>query len=489
MRRGGKSLTVVLFCVAAAATLRAQTFTTLFTFDGKNGEKPSAPLLQGFDGNFYGTTASGGLHFNGGGTIFQLTPSGTMTILYSFCGVNTPRECADGYTPEAALTQTPNGYLYGTTETGGDTGYGTVFEFTPSGFKSLYSFCSPAPCTGGSDPIGALLWAPTGNFYGTTLGGGVSEAGTFLKMTAGGVPTTLHDFCLEGVYPTCADGAGPTGVIPGTDGNFYGTTIFGGPAGDGTVFKITPGGTLTTLYSFCSQSGCADGTGPNGVIQGADGNFYETTNAGGAPGFGTVFKLTASGTLTTLHTFCLAGSPCIDGGTPLAGLVQATDGNLYGTTSQCVGLTAGCKYPGTIFQITPSGTFTTLYIFCSAGAPCTDGADPGAALIQGTDGNLYGSTTKGSGSAPGTIFRLSVGLAPFVKALPGLGTAGTVVRILGNNLTGTTSVTFNGTAASFSVATNTLIEATVPAGASTGEIQVVTPSGTLSSNTPFRVEP
>ena|SRR5579863_7632481 len=197
-------------------------------------------------------------------------------------------------------------------------------------------------------------------------------------------------------------------------------------------------------------------------------------------GCGTVFKITPSGTLTALHSF--AGYPT-DGSEPLAGLVQATDGNLYGTT-----YSGGPNDEGTVFEITPTGGLTTLYAFCPQSG-CADGSNPLAALVQDTNGTLYGTTLLGGANGDGTLFSLSVGLGPFVEMQPISGKVGAAVKILGTNLTGATSVSFNGTAATFTVVSSSFIKTTVPAGATTGTVQVVTPSGTLLSNVPFRVLP
>jgi uncharacterized repeat protein (TIGR03803 family) len=270
-------------------------------------------------------------------------------------------------------------------------------------------------------------------------------------------------------------------LVQGINGDFYGTTSYGGASkackhGCGTVFKMTPSGTLTTLHNFNSTNG-ADPMA--GLVQGTDGNFYGTSYAGGAKGIcpdptgcGTVFKMTPSGTLTTLHSF--AGS---DGAYPYAGLVQATDGNFYGTTF------GGGSCGGTIFTITPGGTLTTLYTFTCG----TDGWYPNGGLVQGTDGAFYGTTSEAD-PVGGTVFSVSVGLGPFVRAQPTSGKVGTAVEILGTNLTGATSVTFNGAAATFTVnSSGAAISTTVPTGATTGTVQVVTPDGTLSSNVAFRV--
>lgn len=194
---------------------------------------------------------------------------------------------------------------------------------------------------------------------------------------------TLHSFGgTDGVYSSAA-------LVQATDGNLYGTTANGGANGDGTIFRITPSGTLTTIYSFCSQPGCADGLEPYGVlIQATTGDLYGTTSHGGTANSGTVFRITPSGTLTTLYTFC-SQSNCVDGANPYGGLVQAIDGNLYGTTSH-----GGTLGVGTVFKITPSGTLTMLYSFCSQNN-CMDGIQPYAALVQATDGNFYGTTFYG----------------------------------------------------------------------------------------------
>jgi uncharacterized repeat protein (TIGR03803 family) len=236
------------------------------------------------------------------------------------------------------------------------------------------------------------------------------------------------------------------------------------------------------------------------LVQATNGNLYGTTSTGGDTlnyfiGLGTVFKITPGGKLTTLYRFCEQFIPCTDGFYPYAGLVQATDGNLYGTTeyggnNNCAVGDPGC---GTIFRITTSGELTTLYSFCGQ-VPCTDGAYPYAGLVQATNGTFYGTTYSGGDVADtncvggcGAVFSLSVGLGPFVETVPTSGEVGATVKILGNSLKGATSVTFKGTAATFKVVSSSEIITTVPTGATTGTVKVVTPSGTLSSNVAFLV--
>jgi uncharacterized repeat protein (TIGR03803 family) len=375
--------------------------------------------VQATNGDFYGTTYEGGA--NDWGTVFKVTRAGTLTTLHNFCS---EAKCTDGGQPQAGLIQAINGNLYGTTTIGGPNGGGTIFMITPSGtLKTLYGFCAQSNCADGKSPEAGLIQATSGDFYGTTPSGGANSGGTVFKVTPGGALTTLYSFCSQNAGQPCSDGEEPFGeLVQAINGNLYGTTYVGGGGGEGTIFSITPSGALTTLYSFCSPSGCTAG--------------YQ----------------------------------------PLSGLVQATDGNLYGTAS---GTNSG---GGAVFEINQSGAVSALYSF-----PCC--ASPFAALVQATDGNFYGTTHSGGALNYGTVFSLSVGLGPFVKAQPSAAKVSGVVEILGTNLTGATGVTFNGIPAVFNVASSSLITTNVPAGATTGTVQVVTPSATLSSNVPFQVLP
>jgi uncharacterized repeat protein (TIGR03803 family) len=243
---------------------------------------------------------------------------------------------------------------------------------------------------------------PTGLICSVSNGTGTVGAADVTSVSIACVSNTTILYSFAG---GSSDGAGPeAGLILGSDGNFYGTTEFGGASGDGTVFQITPSGTETVLYSFAG--GSSDGEGPEaGLIQGSDGNFYGTTIGGGTNNDGTVFKLTPSGTETVLHFF--AGGD--DGVGPRAGLIQGSDGNFYGTTYQGGSSNGiyqgGSSNLGTVFQITPSGTETVLYPFAGGSS---DGAYPTASLIQGSDGNLYGTTAQGGTSDHGTVFKLTL---------------------------------------------------------------------------------
>jgi len=463
-------------CALLATCLSAQTFTTLYSFCSQagcpDGQFPYASLVQGIDGNLWGTTQQGGAH--GSGTIYKITPDGQLTTLYNFCS---QRKCWDGSYPYSGLTLANNGSLYGTTQIGG-VGAGTVFLITASGgFTSLHKF----QVADGYSPTGGLVQANNGSLYGTTQQGGGYNEGEFFNITPGGALTPLYSFCSQSGCPEYPDAT----LVQDANGDFWGTTYYGGAYGAGAVFQVTARGAPTTVYSFCAQAGCVDGEYPaGGVIEAAAGDFYGTTQAGGAYGFGTVFKLTAQGNLTTLYSFCPTMSGCLDGSSPRAGLIQATDGNFYGSTTG-----GGIIEHGTIFRITASGALTTLYMFC-AQSGCTDGSYPYAGLVQATDGRFYGTTTGyGTTGGPPTIYRLSVGLAPFIKTQPTSGKAESAVTILGTALAGATSVTFNGVAAEFTVVSDDEITTAVPMGAATGRVRVVTPKGTLSSNTVFRVRP
>jgi uncharacterized repeat protein (TIGR03803 family) len=466
-------LIALMFCLATAVLSPAQVLTTLADFDGTNGYAPNS-VVQSTDGNYFGTTNQGGASnkcSNGCGTVFKVTPSGTLTTLYNFCS---QPGCTDGSSP-LGLVQAIDGSFYGTTNEGGTSNDGTVFKITPEGsLTTLYSFCTQSQCTDGAYPRG-LMQAADGNFYGTTIEGGAHNAGTIFKITSSGTQAILYSFCSQ---PHCADGSSPqAGLIQTNDGNFYGTTQYGGAKNAGTVFTITTAGAQTSLYSFCSQPKCSDGENLyDGLVQANDGNFYGTTYIGGAHNYGSVFKITPGGTLTTLYSFAFT-----DGGYPTSGLTLATDGYLYGTVG-----TGGATGDGAAFRITSAGVLTTLHNFCSL-TDCADGGAPNAPLVQVTDGSLYGTTAWGGAHADGTVFSLNVGLAPFIETRPTSGAIGTPVTILGANLTGATNLTFNGTPATILSNTGSAITTTVPAGATSGTVQVTVGGNNLVSNTNFQV--
>jgi uncharacterized repeat protein (TIGR03803 family) len=388
--------------VATASWGDAQTLQTLYYFNGGDGKWPSAALTLGSDGNLYGVTEQGGYtnlnNKSGFGTVFKVTTNGALTTLASFNGTN-------GYLPEAGLTLGSDGNFYGTTSFGGSPGGGTVFKVTTNGI--LTTLVSFSGLSNGETPNAALTAGSNGNFYGTTFGGGSGPgidqaAGTLFKVSTNGVLTTLVLFNIT-------NGASPNAALTmGNDGNFYGTTEEGGTTnknilygaspwvgqGFGTVFKVTTNGTLTTLVFFNG----ANGQFPMGALTlGSDGNFYGTTLSGGntnlnsGNGYGTVFKVTTNGALTTLFSF--TGT---NGWGPQAGLTMGSDGNFYGTTEG-----GGDNLMGNIFKVTTNGSITTLASFS-----ITNGDNPTTALTFGSDGNLYGTTQLGGNNNNGTVFRL-----------------------------------------------------------------------------------
>ena len=387
---------LALFLSVASSLSQAQKLTTLHSFDTTDGSQPFAAPVQGSDGNFYGTTAGGGSFQIG--TFFRITPSGALTSLYSFY--------IDGAAPYGKLVLASDGNYYGTLYAGGNIacqyGCGALFKISPAGdYTRIYAF-------GGGDgatPRGGLVQAKDGNLYGTTLAGGKNNSGTLFKISLDGTFASLYSFCSQN---NCSDGSAPHAeLVQGRDGNLYGTAGNGGSmnctSGCGTVFKISPSGMLTTLHTFNDE----DGSYPYAaLVQGSDGNFYGTTFAGGEKEQGTVFKITPQGALTTLHSFCL-DSGCTDGAAPYAALIQGSDGTFYGTTQ-----VGGAHNQGTIFSISPTGVHTSLYSFGGS-----DGANPSSALAEGRDGKLYGTTQLGGTDGHGTVFSFSTALQ-FVPVTP-----------------------------------------------------------------------
>jgi uncharacterized repeat protein (TIGR03803 family) len=469
---------MMAMCVAAGF---AQTYTPLYTYPETNrnntGILPAGLISQGRDGFLYTTDGYNGA--NSFGSVFKMSTAGQPTTIYSFC----PQAgCKDGAYPLGGVVLGFDGNLYGTTQGGGANAAGTVFKVTPGGtLTDLHDFANGAD---DSVPIFPVLQGQDGSVYGVSVGQYVGQYGAFYKITSAGAFTAPYDFDFNhGDFPNL-----PT---QGTDGNFYGTTILGGqPAcsgyqgGCGVVYKLTSAGKETVLWDFKGFFS-NDGALPEGfLVQGNDGNFYGATREGGnssrcGGGCGTVFKITPSGTLTILYNF--TGAP--DGAYPDTGVTVGTDGNLYGVTS------VGGKFnDGALYQVTPAGTETIIYNFCSA-TGCVDGFNPETPLVQHTNGKFYGNTT-GNSLGGGVFFSLDMGLKPFAGLVTWVGKVGRSVEILGQGLTGTTKVSFNGTAATtFKVVSDTYLTATVPEGATTGFVTVTTPGGARKSNRKFLVTP
>jgi uncharacterized repeat protein (TIGR03803 family) len=395
--------TAALFASANIADAQP-TEAVVHSFSGTNGIMPQAGLIEANDGSgtLYGTTSTGGDpgcgDIFGCGTIFSVAPDGTgFTVLHTFYGPT------DGAFPVAALLQTADGMLYGTTPSGGTTGghfgAGTVFQVAPdgSGFNVLYTFKGGAD---GGAPLAGLIQGSDGMLYGTTAAGGgfqtcaASGCGTiFTIATDGSAYAILHSF--TGV---ATDGGGPAGgLIQTSDGTLYGTTAGSGAHGNGTIFQIaTDGSGFTLLHSFAP--GLGDGANARaGLFQGIDGFLYGTTAGGGVEG-GTVFSIAPDGSSYAV-LYALSGFGG-GGAAPYGGVIQGTDGFLYGTASVGGGFRCNC---GTVFQAATDGSgYLDIYRFQG-----TDGGVPVANVIQASDGNFYGTSKYGGTSNTGIVFQLT----------------------------------------------------------------------------------
>lgn len=459
---------VVRWCVSALLALSvagvtgaaAQTPVDIYNFGSISGDadQPFSPsvLVQGRDGNLYGTAQGGA---NGHGAVFRITPTGVETLIYNFL----PTDGNDCY---PGLTLGSDGNFYGVCYTGGANNSGAVYKTTPSGtFTLLHSFTG----TGGegAQPDAPPVQGKDGNYYGTTQVGGGSGFGTIYKVTPSGTFTTIHSF-------SGPDGQQPIpGLVLGNSGSLYGAAIAGGSIGCGTIFQVNSAGTLTVLHNFT----CTDGAFPLGVlIQGKDGNFYGTTEEGGTNGIGVVYKMTPSGSLTVLHNFVQT----TDGELPQVGLVQGTDGNLYG-----VSFGAGPNNLGTIFKVTTKGVFSVVYSFDGSVAE-----NPASALLQHTNGLLYGDTTNGGTSHAGIVYSFNRGAVPFCSLQTASGKIGAMIGVFGQGFTSSSVAEFGGvSAAKVTLTGSTFLTATVPGGALTGSVTVTTGSTTLTCKQTFKVTP
>ena len=442
----------------ASAPALAQTYSVLYNFGSASGD-PTNPRFSGLIAQSrrgYLFSTADDRWTDGLGTAFRITPGGSLTVLHHFNGT-------DGQAPVGGLSLGTNGIYYGTTESGGESGYGTIFKITADGkLITLYSF------TGGADggfPSAPPIQGIDGNFYGTTAGGGGNN-GSVYRITPSGRFTLLHSFAdIDGATPYAP-------LVQGTDGNFYGTTAYGGTNYLGTIFRIKSSGKFEVLFNFDGTHG-SNPYAP--LIQGRDGTFYGVALGGGSAGGGVAFKMAPRGRLTVLHDFT-GGS---DGNNEVGGLTQATDGNFYGTNNL-----GGTYNWGVLFRITPSGIFTVLHDF-----HWNSGASPQATLLQHTNGVLYGDTAVGGTAGDGAFYSLDLSLAPFVTFMPAARGIGKRVEVFGQGFAGTSAVSLNGTAAKFTVVSDTYLVAIVPNGATSGFITVNTPSGTLKSNKKFLVRP
>jgi uncharacterized repeat protein (TIGR03803 family) len=372
--------------VALSSSIVAQQSTaekTLYSFTGPSGDGlfPTTALIQDSQGDFYGTTSEGAKAGSSGcaplgcGTIFKLSSAGKESILHTFPG-------GSGGSSPNGLVMDSAGNLYGTTVGGGNNLFpcGVVFKVDPTGKKTiLHTFHGPD----GRGPTSTLLLDSSGNLYGTTSSGGKDQAGVIFKLDASGTYTRLYQF-------TGVDGANPnrSRLLIDSEGNLYGLTYSGGGLGNGTLFKLTPSGKESVLYSF---TGGNDGGNPQGdLVQDSAGNFYGITTYGGANGNGVVFRISSGGQETVLYTF---GSGLQ--GLPVAGVVLDTSGNIYGTTTF-----GGANHRGSVFKLNSTGTFSVLHSFSGG----LDGGRPESGLLLGPTGNLYGTTIDGGTNQAGAVY-------------------------------------------------------------------------------------
>jgi uncharacterized repeat protein (TIGR03803 family) len=363
---------------AAGTNLTIQVLTEFHLYPDPGPRKPLGRLVQGTNGDFYGTTSEGGTSEDG--TVFKITSGGNVTTLFSFGGTNGANPVYGG------LMRASDGSFYGNTYVGGLSEAGTIFKITHDGvFSNLFSFRN----TNGSFPNGWLAQAADGNFYGTTVGGGTNNLGTIYRMTPGGALSSV--FFFNGT-----NGANPyAGLAGGGDGNFYGTTLNGGSNDLGTVFKISTNGAFKLLISFTGTNGSYPGSAPRAALAlGSDGQLHGTTEYGGPADAGTVFRVTTNGDFSSLFSF-----DGTNGADPEAALVEAPDAKFYGTTY--TGSTNSITTNGTIFRITSGGVFETVAVF-----DYTNGPGPVGSLALASDGNFYGTTVYGGYDGVGVVFRL-----------------------------------------------------------------------------------
>lgn len=443
----------------AGVSMQAQTYSDLFDFVDAKGCCSGYPgiLAQGQDGNLYGTTLAGGTH--GYGTVFVMSPTaGTIVTLYNF-------DITHGQYPQAGLAMGFDGNFYGTTYQGGGgtTHYGVIFKISPAGALTvLYNFTNT---TDGAYPRQPPIPAPDGNLYG---------------ITGNGTNYVVYRLTPSGTFAPILTSPGYSyaPLLLGTDGKLYGVTNYGGTFNGGTIFQITLGTSpkLKIIHSFDGAGG-SNPTG--GLLQASDGKLYGTTPNAGTSSGGVVFQCSTGGTYKVLHNF--ATIPGTEGYGPVAGLVQGSDGFLYGVSPN-----GGATGKGTLFKINTSGTtFAVLHDFDGV-----TGASPETTPVLHTNGTIYGMTGVGGFYNQGVFYSFNNGLKPFASAFViWSGKVGASVGILGQGFSNATGVKFGTGAGTFVAAGDAFMTATVAAGGTTGKITVLEPGGNLMTPQTFKVIP
>lgn len=350
----------------------------LYSFTGgADGNTPFAGVIRDSAGNLYGTTIQGGT--SGAGVVYKVDSAGHETVLHSFTGG------ADGVFPYFnGVTRDPAGNLYGATYSGGTSNAGVVYELDAAGTETvLYSFTGGAD--GGNPRAGGVIRDPAGNLYGTTFQGGTANAGVVYKLDTTGRETVLYSFA------GAADGANPTSLIRDSAGSLYGITGRGGTASAGVIYKVDTTGHQTVLYTF---TGGADGGHPTGVMRDSAGNLYGTANQGGTANAGVVYKLDTGAQETVLYSFT-GGA---DGGDPDGGVIEDSEGNLYGTT-----LVDGTANGGVVYKLDAAGQETVVYSFPGT----VDGSGPYAPVIRDSAGNLLGTDEYGGAVGWGVVYKVA----------------------------------------------------------------------------------
>lgn len=367
--RGGSSDNGTVFKVSSTGQK-----TVLHSFGGAvDGKTPQTGVVRDTAGNLYGVTPYGGKY--GRGVVYRLDAAGGERILYDFTSSED-----DGGFDETGVIIGPGGKVYGTSRYGGVNGAGDVYEISAGDKKSLYSF--PLRRNFADAHNSGVIWDSDGNLYWTTAGGGAQNVGSVMVLNNAGQGTVLYSF------PGAADGSNPVGTLSqDSAGNLYGTTYLGGPWGAGTVFKVSPGGQETVLYSF---RGGTDGALPVGVISDSAGNLYGTTWYGGVAGRGVLFKLDPNGRETVLYNFSIDDSPS-------SGVIRDSAGNLYGTTQG-----GGIWRTGSVYKIDPIGREWVLYSFTGG----VDGLYPAAGVVADSAGNLYGTAPRSGSAGQGVVYKL-----------------------------------------------------------------------------------